>query len=184
MQLSLLKGFYLRELLIEPASGMVSGPNGDGHLPPKAVALLLYLAEQPFTLIERDELLRAVWGPGQGSQEALSHTISELRNALDDHADNPRFIQTLPKRGYRLLQAPRLLEDAKSALSNNRAGASPESSFLNTLMRRGVVQAGIAYGIFGGMTCERCHAHRFGGLTQLISVGTSTTECVHFFQRE
>ena len=149
MQHSLLKGFYLRDLLIEPTSGLVSGPNGDGHLPPKAIALLLYLAEQPFTLIERDELLRAVWGPGQGSQEALSHTISELRNGLNDHADDPKLIQTLPTRGYRLLEEPRPLKDANSALSDNTAGTTPESSFLNTLMRRGVVQAGIAYGIFG-----------------------------------
>ncbi|RLA28249.1 MAG: hypothetical protein DRR15_17590, partial [Gammaproteobacteria bacterium] len=148
MQHSLLKGFYLRDLLIEPASGAVSGPNGNGHLPPKAVALLLYLAEQPFTLVERDELLEAVWGPGKGSQEALSHTISEIRNCLDDHPDDPKLIQTLPKRGYRLLEEPRPVGDVHSTQSINMTVTHDERSFLNTLMRRGVIQAGIAYGIF------------------------------------
>jgi len=154
MQHSLLKGFYLRDLLIEPASGAVSGPNGNGHLPPKAVALLLYLAERPFTLIERDELLEAVWGPGKGSQEALSNTISEIRNCLDDHPDDPKLIQTLPKRGYRLLEEPRPVGDAESAHSNRITAKRDERSFLNTLMRRGVIQAGIAYGIFSWVAIQ------------------------------
>jgi DNA-binding winged helix-turn-helix (wHTH) protein len=77
MQHSLLNGFYLQDLLIEPASGRVSGPGVEAHLKPKAVEVLLYLAQRPFELVERDELLHAVWGENAGSPEALTHAISD-----------------------------------------------------------------------------------------------------------
>lgn len=92
MRHSLLKGFYLRDLLIEPTSGKVSGPDGDTHLQPRAIEILLCLAEQPFTVIAREQLLRSVWGEGQGSQEALSHAISELRHGLGDHAEDRKSV--------------------------------------------------------------------------------------------
>ena len=60
MQQSLLKGFYLQDLLIEPASGRVSGPGVESHLKPKAVEVLLYLAERPFELVERED--SPLWG--------------------------------------------------------------------------------------------------------------------------
>jgi len=82
MKHSLLKGFYLRDLLIEPTSGTVSGPNGTAHLQPKAIELLLYLAERPFTLIERDVLLHAVWGQDHGSQQAVATSGKTPDNVL------------------------------------------------------------------------------------------------------
>ena len=80
MRQSLLKGFYLQDLLIEPVSGRVSGPGIETHLKPRAVEVLLYLAERPFELVTRDELLQAVWGENTGSSEALTHVVSELRS--------------------------------------------------------------------------------------------------------
>ncbi|NCF61191.1 MAG: DNA-binding response regulator, partial [Gammaproteobacteria bacterium] len=102
-----MNGFYLQDLLIEPASGRVSGPGVEAHLKPKAVEVLLYLAERPFDLVERDELLKAVWGDNAGSSDALTHVISDLRSCCQDHASSPSLIQTVPRRGYRLLQQPR-----------------------------------------------------------------------------
>ncbi|MCJ7591035.1 MAG: tetratricopeptide repeat protein [Woeseiaceae bacterium] len=154
MKHSLLKGFYLRDLLIEPTSGTVSGPNGTAHLQPKAIELLLYLAERPFALIERDVLLHAVWGQGHGSQEALSHAIGELRNGLNDHAHDPRLIQTVPKRGYRLLVAPRPVDGPESTPSDNAPDMNADDGFVSALMRRGVIQAGLTYLIFGWLLIQ------------------------------
>jgi tetratricopeptide (TPR) repeat protein/TolB-like protein/DNA-binding winged helix-turn-helix (wHTH) protein len=151
MQRSLLKGFYLHDLLIEPTSGTVSGPDGDQHLKPKAIEILLYLSERPFELVERQALLQAVWGEDQGSQEALSHAISELRSGLGDHADDPQLIQTVPTRGYRLLRKPRFV-DGPDAASTPEVG--DEHSFIGSLMRRGVVQAGLAYLIFSWLLIQ------------------------------
>ena len=154
MRHSLLKGFYLRDLLIEPTSGKVSGPHGDAHLQPRAIEILLYLAERPYTLVERDELLRIVWGEGQGSQEALSHAISELRNGLNDHAEDPRLIQTIPTRGYRLIEEPRLVDAAETEDFVDAKSSDSDEGLVKTLMRRGVMQAGLAYLVVGWLLIQ------------------------------
>ena len=148
MQHSLLNGFYLQDLLIEPAFGRVSGPGFETHLKPKAVEVLLYLAERPLELVTRDELLRAVWGENGGSSEALTHAISELRSCCKDHANQPSLIQTVPRRGYRLLQEPRLIDEPEPAAATGVFQPPEDGSFIGDLMRRGVVQAGAAYMVF------------------------------------
>ena len=154
MRHSLLKGFYLRDLLIEPTSGKVSGPDGDAHLQPRAIEILLQLAEQPFTLIERDELLRKVWGEGQGSQEALSHAVSELRHGLNDHAEDPKLIQTVPRRGYRLIEEPRLAAATEPEVADDAVSAGTDEGLVGTLLRRGVMQAGLAYLVVGWLLIQ------------------------------
>ena len=57
MRQSLLNGFYLQDMLIEPASGRFSGPEIVAHLKPKAVEVLLYLSERHFEVVEGVELL-------------------------------------------------------------------------------------------------------------------------------
>ena len=154
MQHSLLNGFYLQDLLIEPASGRVSGPGFETHLKPKAAEVLLYLAERPFELVERDELLRAVWGENAGSPDALTHVISDLRSCCKDHAGSPSLIQTVPRRGYRLLQQPRLVDDAESMIDTGVLQLPDDGSFISNLMRRGVVQAGAAYLVFSWLLIQ------------------------------
>ena len=74
------------------------------------------LAGQPFTVlttllaksgevVTRDELQRQIWGTNTtvDFERALAGAINKVREALGDSADNPRFIQTLPKRGYRFI---------------------------------------------------------------------------------
>ena len=154
MQQSLLKGFYLQDLLIEPTSGRVSGPGVEAHLKPKAVEVLLYLAERPFQLVERDELLQAVWGENAGSPEALTHAISELRSCCKDHASSPSMIQTVPRRGYRLLQQVRLAEESEPATEMGLFHAPDDGSFIGKLVRRGVVQVGAAYMVFSWLLIQ------------------------------
>jgi tetratricopeptide (TPR) repeat protein/DNA-binding winged helix-turn-helix (wHTH) protein len=148
MQHSLLNGFYLQDLLIDQASGRVSGPGVEAHLKPKAVEVLLYLAQRPFELVERDELLHAVWGENGGSPEALTHAISELRGCCNDHANSPSLIQTVPRRGYRLLQQPRVVDEPEPVNETGVFQVPDDGSFIGKLMRRGVVQAAAAYMVF------------------------------------
>lgn len=64
------------------------------------------LATTPGQLVTRETLIESVWGRGHGSHEALSHAVTEIRHALEDDTADPRFIQTLPTRGYRLVVDP------------------------------------------------------------------------------
>jgi DNA-binding winged helix-turn-helix (wHTH) protein len=69
-------------------------------LPPKPFAVLQYLVENPGRLIRHDELLDALWPETFVQPQVLRTYMLDLRKALGDDADNPRYIQTLPKRGY------------------------------------------------------------------------------------
>ncbi len=73
------------------------------RLEPKTMELLLYLATKPGIVCTHDELLEAIWPGTFASQESLARCISKLRKALDDSPKDPQYLETLPKRGYRLI---------------------------------------------------------------------------------
>ena len=155
MNNKLLDGFFLQEVLVEPLIGRVSGSGEPAHLPSKSIEVLLCLAKQPRRLVSREELLAQVWGDGNGSPEALSHAVSEIRHALGDQADDPVFIQTVPKRGYRLLCEPRLRDASSQAASVVPESTSPAvAPFWSALLRHGVVQAGFAYLVVGWLLIQ------------------------------
>ncbi|MEX2156314.1 MAG: winged helix-turn-helix domain-containing protein [Gemmatimonadales bacterium] len=70
--------------------------------PFRVLALLL---EHPGDVVTRDELRQAIWpGTAFGSfDEGIDATIHKLRTALGDSAEHPRFVETLPRRGYRFI---------------------------------------------------------------------------------
>ena len=74
-------------------------------LPPQPVKVLTLLASRPAELVSREEVRRELWGDdtfvdvGQG----LGACISRIRIALSDNARKPRYIETLPRRGYRFI---------------------------------------------------------------------------------
>jgi len=72
-------------------------------LRPKTFAIVRYLAEHPGRLVTKDELLHAVWGDTLVSEDGLRDYLREIRYALGDDAEAPRFIETVRGRGYRFL---------------------------------------------------------------------------------
>jgi DNA-binding winged helix-turn-helix (wHTH) protein/TolB-like protein len=70
--------------------------------PARALGILLARADQ---LVTRDELKEAVWGKDThvDFDRGLAYCISQIRTALGDSSDSPRFIQTLPRKGYRFV---------------------------------------------------------------------------------
>ena len=69
-------------------------------LQPKPYSVLRYLVDNPGRLIKHDELLDALWPETYVQPQVLRTHMLELRKILGDSAEEPRFIQTLPKRGY------------------------------------------------------------------------------------
>ena len=80
---------------------------GEREVPlrPKSFAVLRYLAERPGRLVSGAELLRAVWSDVSVSEAMPRLCIREIRAALGDDARRPRYIETRPRRGYRLVAA-------------------------------------------------------------------------------
>ena len=81
----------------------------DGKMQPRlreqAARILLMLLERPRDLVTREELRERLWAADTfvDFDHGLNTAINQLRNALGDEAANPRFIQTLPRRGYRFI---------------------------------------------------------------------------------
>jgi len=150
MDAEYLQGFYLGDLLVEPLKGRVSGKNGEHHLPPKAAEVLLCLARHAGEIVPHEKLLECAWGEGNGTPEALSHVVSEIRHALGDHPTNPRFIQTLPRLGYRLIADPAPTESPLP----ERPAPSGEPRWWHTLLRHGVIQAAAAYLVVGWLLIQ------------------------------
>jgi TolB-like protein/DNA-binding winged helix-turn-helix (wHTH) protein/Tfp pilus assembly protein PilF len=99
--------FQLGECEVVPAEGTVLAPHGLQRIGLRTMALLTALADQPGKVFSREELMKVVWSGLIVSDETLSRCISDLRQALGDDPKQPRYIQTLSRRGYRLLVAPR-----------------------------------------------------------------------------
>lgn len=91
------------EWLFEAELHQLTGPEDSVHLEPRTTAVLLELVEHAGRVRTREELLDAVWGDAFVGEAVLTHCIWELRKAFADDAKNPSFIQTVPRRGYRLV---------------------------------------------------------------------------------
>jgi TolB-like protein/lipoprotein NlpI len=80
-------------------------------LAPKVFDTLVLLVENQGRLIQKEELLKTLWPNSVVEEVALAHNVSQLRKALGDPVENPRFIETVPKRGYRVLPLENLSGD-------------------------------------------------------------------------
>lgn len=95
-------------LSVDPREGTVSGPGGAVRLEPKVMAVLIVLARYAGHVVSRADLLDAVWPDAVVTESTLSRCIYQLREQLRAvGTGNGRVdydpIETLPKRGYRLL---------------------------------------------------------------------------------
>ncbi len=88
---------------VEPELNHVIAGDKAVHLEPKVMRVLVCLADRAGDVVSKEDLFRAVWPDTFVTDDVLTRAISELRKALGDMSRPPRFIQTIPKRGYRLL---------------------------------------------------------------------------------
>lgn len=89
------------------SSGELHGPEGVIRLEPKVMDLLFLLGSRPNEVFSREEILQALWPDVVVGEDTLARQVFKLRRALGDDPKAPRFVETLPKRGYRLrLDAP------------------------------------------------------------------------------
>jgi TolB-like protein/DNA-binding winged helix-turn-helix (wHTH) protein/tetratricopeptide (TPR) repeat protein len=150
---ALLAGFRVGEFEVFPVQGRIRGPAGETVVHPRAMEVLLCLAESPGELLEREAILRRVWGSRAISDATLTRCVGELRHALDDHHDDPRYIQTVQKRGYRLVaHVVRKGEPPRAPDPGAEAPATP--SFLHELSRRRVIRVAIAYAVVAWIVTE------------------------------
>ncbi len=97
--------FRIARWLIEPGLNTVSRNGTTVHLEPKVMEVLVCLAQHAGEPVSKEELFRTVWPNTFVTDDVLKRSISELRRVFEDDVRESRIIQTIPKRGYRLLVA-------------------------------------------------------------------------------
>jgi Tol biopolymer transport system component/DNA-binding winged helix-turn-helix (wHTH) protein len=100
---SLRSVLYLAGRRVDVGALRVHGDGDAQRLTPKAVGVLLELAREPGVTRTRDELLARVWAGRAGDGDVLTQAVKELRRVFGDDLASPRFIETVPRLGYRLL---------------------------------------------------------------------------------
>jgi TolB-like protein/DNA-binding winged helix-turn-helix (wHTH) protein/tetratricopeptide (TPR) repeat protein len=95
--------FRLGDWLVEPRLNAVSRNGAKVRLQPKIMEVLVCLAQHAGEPVLKEKILESVWPGTFVTDDVLTRAISELRRAFEDDAQEPHVIQTIPKRGYRLV---------------------------------------------------------------------------------
>ncbi len=110
-------------------------------LAPRVFDTLLALVARPGEVVEKDELMRVVWPDTVVEENNLNQTVHLLRKVLHDGEDGARYIETVPRRGYRFVADVRALDDdagggseasLAASISSPALGAGRSSSALNS----------------------------------------------------
>lgn len=99
------------------------------HLEPQPARALARLLAASGALVTRDEMREAIWGGDThvDYDRGLAYCVGQVRTALGDRSDNPRFVQTLPKRGFRFI-APMATVGPDGAATTSATGAPSASA--------------------------------------------------------
>jgi DNA-binding winged helix-turn-helix (wHTH) protein/TolB-like protein len=107
--------------IVERDLNQLSAPGKAVRIEPKAMEVLPHLARQPGQVTSREELLAQVWPGVVVGDDSLTQVIIKLRKALGDDPDRPTYIQTVTKRGYRLVASVVPLVEPASSPASRRA---------------------------------------------------------------
>jgi Tol biopolymer transport system component/DNA-binding winged helix-turn-helix (wHTH) protein len=116
------------DIRVDPQLVTVWRADEEVPLEPKAFDVLVYLLQHRDRVIEKDELLDAVWRDTFVTPNVLTRIIAQLRKALGDEAENPRFIRTISRHGYRFIAPVRISDQAATvdAVDDGRNGGLAE----------------------------------------------------------
>jgi Tol biopolymer transport system component/DNA-binding winged helix-turn-helix (wHTH) protein len=118
---------------LDPRSGQLRNGLNRQLLADQPLALLSALLERPGELVTREELRRRLWPHGTfvDFDHGLNSAVNRLREALSDSAEAPRFVETIPRRGYRFLvpvEVAPSTASAGAAHSTSTAGSVPSAA--------------------------------------------------------
>jgi DNA-binding winged helix-turn-helix (wHTH) protein/TolB-like protein len=117
-------GLYVGEWRVDPTTGRLSRDGETLHLEPKAMEVLLLLAQRAGQVISREDLLATVWSGSVVGDDTLTQAVIKLRKALGDDTRSPTYIETIAKRGYRLIAEVRTGK-GDAAVPSDRPGNTP-----------------------------------------------------------
>src|SRR5215470_7996699 len=102
---------------LELASGELRESGASVKLQPKHSQLLMLLVDRAGGVVSREEIRRVLWGDETyvDFDKSINLGINQLRNALGDDSQKPRYIETVPRKGYRFIAPLRELDGTGGA---------------------------------------------------------------------
>src|SRR5688572_12379688 len=117
----------------------------DGHpvsLTPKAFDLLVVLTANPGRLLTKEQLMQAVWPDATVEESNLAYHVFAIRKALGESADSDRYIETVPKRGYRFVAPVRVEAGGRAPDPAHDLALEPATGALERREQSGPAAAG------------------------------------------
>src|SRR2546428_2296942 len=107
--------YQFDDVVVDPAAFRLFKAGKAVHIEPKALQILILLLQRQGQLVTKQELLSEIWLGVAVTENALTRAIAQLRKTLGDDAEAPRYIETVPTRGYRFIAPVQIEEPAPRA---------------------------------------------------------------------
>ena len=153
--------FRFDQFVLDPADRQLRRDGAPVELNGRYLDALALLVRDAGKLVSKDRFMGEVWRGVPVTDEALTQCIKTLRRQLGDEAARPRFIETVPKHGYRFIAEVEAIENSAPAV---RAASRLDLRQLMLIGGAGTIGAGVA-GIIGGL------AYGFAGASQPLGPG-------------
>ena len=126
--------FWVGEWQVQPSINRISRGNEVVRVEPKVMQVLVCLAARPGEVVTREDLIASVWAGIFVTDDVLHRAVRELRRVFGDLPSAPRYIETIRKRGYRLIADT--AEEAPQRISTANASSVVQGSFDARVARR------------------------------------------------
>ena len=156
---------------LDPRSGELRKAGSRVRLQIQPLKVLTALLDEPGAVVTREELKRRIW-PEESFGDfdhAVNVAVAKLRAALADSADTPRFIETLPRRGYRFIYPVNLPPEAPLDLTVTAPVSPPATAKMTRLLRVAVVAATVVI-VAAGTLAWWFFSHKAHALTDKDTV--------------
>lgn len=167
-------GFRFDRFHLDPANRRLSRDDAPLEMSSRYLDALLLLVRERGNLVSKDRFMAEVWRGVPVTDEALTQCIRTLRRQLGDDATRPRFIETVPKHGYRFMAEVELVTAAPEPGPAGRGASVGEVLLLGLAGTLGAGIAGIVGGVIYGFAATETAQPGTGALSLLL-VLTSVT---------
>ncbi|HRH43306.1 MAG TPA: winged helix-turn-helix domain-containing protein [Pyrinomonadaceae bacterium] len=128
------RSFEFGEFLLQADKKILLRQDKPVPLTPKAIQLLLVLVENHGQVVSKEELMQIVWTDSFVEESNLTFTVSLLRKALGEDKQNLKFIETIPKRGYRFVSDVREIIEQNEVKIQNSDSTKPKKYLIPAVL--------------------------------------------------
>lgn len=147
--------FLIDDWRVDPGTGCLQRGEQTVKLEPKAMTVLQCLARVPGKVVSREELESVAWAGTVVGYDALASSIIKLRKAFDDDSRQPRIIQTVPKKGYRLIASVRPADADAAAQPPPAIPGPPAAPLARQAPRRALLFGALAGLLLAAFAVDR-----------------------------